>query len=161
MEKNRLTALVASVMLVAIFVAGCDTATNTNGNSNRNSNANANASAGNGNANRGMSREDFEKGKDSVARQAKDLGRKIGAGADDLWIWTKARTALAAADDLRDSTINVDVENNVITLSGTVPAEAQKAKAEQVARGIEGVASVKNQISVGRGAANANNRNGR
>jgi hyperosmotically inducible protein len=160
MNKNRLAALVTCVLLLAIFVAGCDTATNSNGNNNRNSNANANTSARGDNANRGMSREDFEKSKDSLARQAKDLGRKVGAGADDLWIWTKTRTALAAADDLRDSTISVDVENNVVTLSGTVPAEAQKARAEQVARGIEGVSSVKNQITVARNAANANNRNG-
>lgn len=155
------TILVTVVLLLTALVAGCDTATNTNGNSNRNSNSNANAQARGDNSNRGVSREDFEKSKDSVARQAKDLGRKIGDGADDLWIWTKTRTELATADDLRDSTINVDVENNVVTLSGTVPTEAQKAKAEQVARGIEGVRSVKNQITVGPGAGNANNRNGR
>ncbi|HET8678142.1 MAG TPA: BON domain-containing protein, partial [Blastocatellia bacterium] len=148
------------VLLLTILVAGCDTSTNTNGN-NRNSNSNANTQSTNGNSNRGLSREDFEKTKDSLSRQAKDLGRKIGDGADDLWIWTKMRTELATADDLRDSTINVDVENNVVTLSGTVPAEAQKAKAEQIARGIEGVSSVKNQITVGSGAGNANNRNGR
>ena len=154
-------ALVLGLMLVTALLAGCDTATNTNGNNNRNSNSNANARAGGDNSNRGVSREDFEKTKDSISRQAKDLGRKIGDGADDLWIWTKMRTEFATADDLRDSTINIDVENNVVTLSGTVPAEAQKAKAEQIARGIEGVSSVKNQISVGPGAGNANNRNGR
>jgi hypothetical protein len=160
MNKNRAAALVACLLVAAMLVAGCDTATNTNGN-NRNSNANANAQARNDNSNRGMSREDFEKSKDSLARQAKDLGRKVGEGADDLWIWTKTRAALASADDLRDSTINVDVESNVVTLTGAVPSEAQKAKAEQVARGIEGVTSVKNQIAVGQGAANSNNRNGR
>lgn len=159
MTGNRI-ALVLSVLLLTTLVAGCDTSTNTNGN-NRNSNSNANAQATNGNSNRGVSREDFEKTKDSVASQAKDLGRKIGDGADDLWIWTKTRAELATADDLRDSTINIDVEKNVVTLSGSVPAEAQKAKAEQIARGIEGVTSVKNLITVGPGAGNANNRNGR
>ena len=161
MNKNGIASLVASLLLAAMLVTGCDTATNTNGNSNRNSNSNANTSASNDNSNRGVSREDFEKSKDSIARQARDLGRNIGKGADDLWIWTKTRTALATADDLRDSTINIDVDNNVVTLSGTVPAEAQKAKAEQVARGIEGVSSVKNQITVSQGAGNSNNRNGR
>ncbi|HJQ68631.1 MAG TPA: BON domain-containing protein [Blastocatellia bacterium] len=159
MTRNRV-ALVTGVLLLTTLVAGCDTTTNTNGN-NRNSNANANARATNGNSNSGVSREDFEKTKDSIARQAKDLGRKIGEGADDLWIWTKARTELATADDLRDSAINIDVENNVVTLSGSVPTEAQKAKAEQIARGIEGVNGVKNQIAVGPSAGNANNRNGR
>ena len=155
MKKNRV--LVPIVLLLMILITGCDTATNTNGNNNRNSNANARAD----NSNRGMSREEFEKIKESVQKEAKDLGRKIGQGADDLWIWSKTRTALATTEDLRDSTIDVDVENTAVTLSGTVPTEAQKAKAEQVARGIEGVSSVKNDISVGQSAANANNRNGR
>ena len=159
MNKNRV--LVPSILLLMMAITGCDTTTNTNGNNNRNSNANANTSARGDNSNRGMSREEFEKIKESVEKQAKDLGRKIGQGADDLWIWSKTRTALATTDDLRDSTIQVDVENNVVTLSGTVPIEAQKAKAEQVARGIEGVSSVKNEIRVAQSAGNANNRNGR
>ena len=52
------------------------------------------------------------------------------------------------ADDLRDSTINVDVVNDVVTLKGTVETAAQKTKAEQVTKGIEGVKSVKNELTV-------------
>ena len=51
-----------------------------------------------------------------------------------------------SAEDLRDTTISVDVDNDVVTLTGTVPTEAQKAKAEQVARSIEGVKGVKNEL---------------
>ena len=76
------------------------------------------------------------------------LGRKIGAGANDGWLWTKTRAALAAEDDLRDSTINVDVENEVVTLSGTVVSADQKRKAEEVARGIEGPKNVRNQLTI-------------
>jgi hypothetical protein len=142
-----------SIVLSAIFVIGCDTNTNTNANSNsraaaRNDNANKN--------NGGISREDFEKQKDRLAKEAKDLGHKIGTGAQDLWIWTKTRAALASADGLTDSTINVDVDNNVVTLTGSVPDAAQKSKAEQVARGIEDVASVKNEIQVAPAGASAN-----
>jgi osmotically-inducible protein OsmY len=68
----------------------------------------------------------------------------------------KARFDLAAADDLRDSTINVDVDNAVVTLTGTVASAAQKARAEAVAKSVEGVKSVKNQLKVGTGNANAN-----
>jgi len=48
------------------------------------------------------------------------------------------RAVLATTEDLRDSTINVDVDNAVVTLSGTVANAAQKSKAEQVARGVTG-----------------------
>ena len=74
-----------------------------------------------------------------------------------------ALVALAAEDDLRDSTINVDVDNAVVTLSGTVANQTQKAKAERVAKGVDGVKSVKNNLTVsasGNTNSNANaNRN--
>jgi len=150
---SKLTVFFLSIVFAAIFVAGCETNTNTNANSN------SRAAARNENANKsgtGISREDFEKQKDRLAKEAKDLGRKIGTGANDLWLWTKTRGALAAADDLRDSTISVDVDNGVVTLTGTVPDQAQKSKAEQIARGIEGVSSVKNDIQVAPPGANTN-----
>jgi len=75
---------------------------------------------------------------------------------NDGWLWVKARFDLAAADDLRDSTINVDVDNAVVTLSGTVASAAQKTKAEQVAKTVEGVKSVKNMLKVAADNANAN-----
>ena len=53
-----------------------------------------------------------------------------------------------AEDDLRDSTINVDVENEVVTLSGTVANAAQKRKAQEVARGIEGTKNVRSQLTI-------------
>lgn len=66
-----------------------------------------------------LTREEYEKNKEIYTEEAQ-LGRKTGAGANDSWLWTKTRAALTAEDDLRDSTINVDVENEVISLSGTV-----------------------------------------
>jgi hypothetical protein len=150
---SRLAVFFISIVLAAMLVVGCDTNTNTNANSN------SRAAARNNNANKndgGISREDFEKQKDRLAKEAKDLGRKIGTGAEDLWIWTKTRAALASADGLTDSTINVDVDSNVVTLTGSVPDAAQKGKAEQVARGIEGVASVKNELQVAPAGTNAN-----
>jgi Domain of unknown function (DUF4397)/BON domain len=98
--------------------------------------------------NAGITREEYEKNRDSFSEEAKRLGRKIGAGADDGWLWTKTRAALANENDLRDSTINVDVDNGVVTLSGTVTNDAQRAKAEKVARDIEGVKNVRNQLTI-------------
>ena len=60
----------------------------------------------------------------------------------------KTRFDLAAADDLRDSTINVDVDNDVVTLTGTVASAAQKTRAEAVAKAVEGVKTVRNQLKV-------------
>ncbi|MCA1612675.1 MAG: BON domain-containing protein [Acidobacteria bacterium] len=74
----------------------------------------------------------------------------VGPGADDLWLWWRTRSALAASEDVRDLTINVDVDNGVVTLSGTVRSAEQRGRAEQAARGVGGVRDVKNNLSVGR-----------
>ncbi len=158
MNRNQLMAVVAGVVLSALTI-GCDTTTNGNtntnttiSNANMNANANVNANA-NMNANTRMvnaniSREEYDRDRESFGDEARRLGRTIGAGANDGWLWTKTRAVLAAADDLRDSTINVDVENDVVTLTGTVATQAQKTRAEQVAKGVEGVQSVRNNLTV-------------
>lgn len=151
--------LVTLIAVTSLLLAGC-TATNTNTNTNTNLNANANANRNanvnaNLNANRSgrtvnanITREEYDRDKDSFANDARQLGRTIGTGANDGWLWTKTRALLAAAEDLRDSTINVDVDNAVVTLTGTVASAAQKASAEKVAKSVEGVTSVKNNLTV-------------
>jgi osmotically-inducible protein OsmY len=74
-----------------------------------------------------------------------------------MWIWVKTREQLATADDLRDSTINVDVDKGVITLTGTVASTQQMKKAESLASAIEGQKGVQNKLKV---SADANNTNG-
>lgn len=101
-----------------------------------------------------LTKEEYEKNK-AKCEESKGSSN-IGQGVNDSWIWTKTRLALAAADDLRDSTINVDVANDVVTLKGTVASAAQKASAEKVAKGIEGVKSVTNQLQVKAGDSMTN-----
>jgi osmotically-inducible protein OsmY len=150
-----------------VLIAGCDNTANTN---NRAANANANANTNtvatstpvttvNDNR-RAPTREDYERNKERYNREAKESGRTVGTGVNDGWLWVKTRFDLAAADDLRDSTINVDVDKAVVTLTGTVASAAQKTKAEQVAKAVEGVTSVKNMLKVSTGNANANSRQG-
>lgn len=149
---RTMTAIAAMCLALGFSACGSDAdPRNANPTANANRAANVNR-ATNANKNRGdgqLTREDFDREKDRIAKEAKDLGRKVGNGADDLWIWTKTRAALAAEDDLRDSTINVDVDNNVVTLSGSVASVMQKARAESTARGIVGVKSVANLLKVG------------
>ena len=156
---KKLVALVAGLVLTALAI-GCDSTTTTTTSNNSNGNtavvntntANRNTSNANtANSNRAgaPTREEYEKNKETYVKQAKDLGSKIGTGAEDLWLWTKTRAALAAADDLRDTTINVDVDNGVVTLKGTVATQDQVKRADAVAKGVEGVKSVRNELKVG------------
>jgi BON domain len=153
MTRLRFAGFTASAAL-AFALAGCNPSTNDNTNiaANANRPANANTAVANTNANtnsrKGMTREDYEKDKAKFQKEAKEAGRTIGTGLNDGWLWTKTRFDLAAADDLRDSTINVDVNNSVVTLTGSVASPAQKAKAETVTKSVEGVTSVKNMLKV-------------
>ena len=158
---------IITTLLLAFFLTGCSETANENANTNKNMNANANTAAVNENVNtnannnkkQAPTRADYEKNKQTYSEEAKNLGRKIGTGLDDGWLWTKTRFDLAAADDLRDSTINVDVENAVVTLSGTVATAEQKAKAESVARAVAGVKNVKNLLQVAANNSNTANSN--
>lgn len=167
--RRRIEAFIVLVVLVTLAV-GCDNATNTNHAANANVNANANANVvatstpvvnANANSNRAPTREEYERDKARYQREAKESGRTVGTGLNDGWLWVKTRFDLAAADDLRDSTINVDVDKAVVTLTGTVASAAQKTRAETVAKSVEGVTSVKNMLKVQAATTNSNvNANG-
>jgi hyperosmotically inducible protein len=153
------------IAALAVLLVGCDNAANNNRTVNANANANANANTvatstpvtnANTNTRRAPTREEYERDKARYQREARESGRTVGTGLNDGWLWVKTRFDLAAADDLRDSTINVDVDKEVVTLSGTVASAAQKTRAEAVAKAVEGVKSVRNQLKVSAGNANAN-----
>jgi hyperosmotically inducible protein len=74
---------------------------------------------------------------------------EIKQDAKDSWLTTKVKSALAADVGLKTLTgINVDTTGSVVTLKGSVDTAANKSRAEQVARGVEGVSSVKNELTV-------------
>jgi len=144
------------ILLIGACIAttvgsACDTSANINANvHNANANGNraivVNATSTPTPSTSNVSREEYDKNR---AQYEKDKGSStIGQGIDDSWLWFKTRTALAAESDLRDSTINVDCVNSVITLKGTVADASQKSRAEAVAKGIDGVKSVKNDLQV-------------
>jgi len=166
MKRNGLLVMLGIAVLA--LAAACNNTTNQNANANATPAASTTPASANANTSRRGTREEYEKNKETYAQQAKDLGRKVGNGLNDGWLWTKTRFDLAAANDLRDSTINVDVDNEVVTLSGTVATAAQKAKAESVAKSVVGVKQVKNMLKVAPAAntnantkANANTKKGK
>jgi hyperosmotically inducible protein len=160
MRHKFLGFIVATAL--AGFLTGCNQTTTENANTRANTNTNTMAANENTNVNanrntkRALTREEYEKNRETYAKEAKGSGRTIGTGLNDGWLWTKTRFDLATADDLRDSTINVDVSNAIVTLSGSVATAVQKTKAEAVAKAVEGVKGVKNMLTVAAGTTNTN-----
>ena len=73
---------------------------------------------------------------------------KAGVALDDATITAKVKTALIAEPGLKGLAIDVDTTGNVVTLTGAVATEAAKQEAERLARGIEGVKDVTNNLDV-------------
>lgn len=76
---------------------------------------------------------------------------------DDVGISAKVKGSLATDTETSAIKIGVDTTNGVVTLSGVVPTEREKAKAEQIARNTEGVKQVVNNISINPNAIGATN----
>ena len=66
----------------------------------------------------------------------------------DAWITMKTKIALMTADNVSTSDLNVDTVAGAVTLHGKVETAAEKANAETVAKGIDGVKSVQNLLQV-------------
>ena len=66
----------------------------------------------------------------------------------DAAITTKVKAKFAADTQVSAMNIKVDTDNGVVKLSGNARTQDEAAKAADIARSTEGVASVKNDIQV-------------
>jgi osmotically-inducible protein OsmY len=70
------------------------------------------------------------------------------ADSPDAWLTLKTKVALLTAKDVSGTAIDVDTAEGRVTLHGKVATAEERAKAEQVARGIDGVQDVQNLLQV-------------
>lgn len=66
----------------------------------------------------------------------------------DGWLVTKLHSLFVPEDALSGSNIDVDVKNGMVTLQGSVPNEAARAKALSIAKGADGVKGVTDQLRI-------------
>jgi len=76
--------------------------------------------------------------------------KQEGAGeyVDDSVITTKVKSLIAADDFLRSFQISVETYKGIVQLSGFVGSQMAVNKAGEIARGVQGVKSVKNDLIV-------------
>jgi len=70
------------------------------------------------------------------------------ADVKDSWITTKSTIVLLTMDGFSVNGANVDTINGKVTIHGKVATAADRTKAEQTVRGVDGVKSVKNLLQV-------------
>jgi hypothetical protein len=71
-----------------------------------------------------------------------------GEYVDDSVITTKVKSQLAADDFLKSFEISVETYKGVVQLSGFVDTQTAVNRAGEIAGGVEGVSSVKNNLNV-------------
>lgn len=72
----------------------------------------------------------------------------VGAYVDDATITTQVKAKMIDNKDVDAGAIKVETLNGTVMLSGFAKNDKERATAEQIARNINGVKSVKNEIAI-------------
>lgn len=90
-----------------------------------------------------------------VGDKTKSAWSSVSGSTKDAYLTSAVKTRLLADDDTPGTDINVDTEDGVVTLWGTVDSAKAKKAAESEAKKVSGVKSVRNKLEVSdsRGAA--------
>ena len=92
--------------------------------------------------------EKSEKVLDKAADKTKSGASAVGEAVTDAWITTALHTKFVDEDTLKGSNINVDTDNHVVTLKGTVATVAGRDRAVQIAKTTQGVTRVIDTLTI-------------
>lgn len=142
---NKLASITVLSAMV-LLATGCDKkdnndATNTSGVGTSESNTTAGERLENTTAS--AAQETREAG-NTVEQKADSAGQTI----DDAAITATIKAKLVADDELKAIDINVDTAQGIVTLTGAAPTPTAVERATTIARGVDGVSDVKNQLTI-------------
>jgi hyperosmotically inducible periplasmic protein len=83
-----------------------------------------------------------------ASQKGRETAGTVGETVTDGWITTKVKSSFIGEDALEGSDIDVDTNDGVVTLTGTVASQAGRARALAIAKQIEGVKSVKDELKI-------------
>jgi len=88
----------------------------------------------------------------SAAEETKDTTKSMTheakQGMSDSWITSKTKIALFSDDRVKGSQVHVETKGGTVMLRGKVDDADAKTAAGEIAKGIDGVKSVKNELQV-------------
>lgn len=80
--------------------------------------------------------------------RTKQAAGQVAGSVTDVWIVAKLNADFVGEDLLKGSDINVDSSRHIVTLKGTVPSAAARARAVHMAKTTKGVAQVVDALAV-------------
>lgn len=84
-----------------------------------------------------------------MTARAGEAANQTGEAITDGWLTAKVKTQFVGEGSLRNSDINVDTNEHVVTLRGRVMSQAGRSRAVTIARETSGVRHVVDELSVG------------
>jgi hyperosmotically inducible periplasmic protein len=84
----------------------------------------------------------------SMQEQTRDMAEKASDAASDVRMHLALEAKLAKSDELSAIAINTDVKDGIAHLKGDVQTDTQRQMATEVAKSVEGIRSVKNELRV-------------
>ena len=84
----------------------------------------------------------------ATVTMAADVATPTKEPVTDSWLTSKTKIALFADARIKGRQINVETKNGVVMLRGKVDSDEAKMAAEETAKNIDGVKSVKNELQV-------------
>lgn len=91
---------------------------------------------------------EVKNGMANAKEAVKDAGAAVSAIVDDAAITASVSAGLAKDPDLSAIKIDVDTKGGAVSLKGPAPTAAAKARAEEIAKAVQGVTSVTNLLEV-------------
>lgn len=85
---------------------------------------------------------------DKAQEKVKDTTEGVKGVASDSWLTSKTKIALFADDRVKGREVRVETVKGEVFLRGKVDSDEAKKAAEEIAKGVEGVKSVKNDLQV-------------
>ena len=85
---------------------------------------------------------------DKAVDKTKSVTQDAKVAVTDSWVTSKTKIALFADDRVKGSEVKVETKDGVVHLRGKVDSAEAKAAADSIAKGIDGVKSVKNDLQV-------------
>jgi hyperosmotically inducible protein len=85
---------------------------------------------------------------DKMENKAKEATHEATGAVSDSWLTSKTKIALFADDRVKGKEVRVETQSGQVFLRGKVDSDEAKTAAAEVAKGVEGVKGVKNDLQV-------------
>jgi hyperosmotically inducible periplasmic protein len=141
--QNRHRTVAVAALMAVLALVGCDRRDDT-----QTTGQKVDAAIGKADEKLGAAKADVQREAERAKQATGDAAQAATAAVTDAAITTGIKAKLFADAQLKARDIHVQTHAGLAALQGTVPDEASRSRASQLAATVQGVTSVDNQLTV-------------